>query len=268
LLESVEAALHLGKGKLALIDPESGDRLDFSSAWHCARCDASIRPPTPGSSASIMPWVPAGLAADLAGSSGSTTERALPDHALSIGAGVVKAFQGDTYHECQIDLERNARKRKIDLDTPFEDLSEKDQDWVIRGEGGDPEAAYESGQWYGVKGFFDWLETKTYKMHVRVFLSRFRSYTECRACDGKRLQPESLNYRVGERTLPELWHLPVCELLLGSAAWHYRRAMHRPSCCGTRSFPGSGIWKRSGSDISISTGPPAPSPAARCNGST
>jgi len=213
LLEAIETALHLGKGKLALIEPTSGDRLDFSSAWHCARCDASIRPPTPGLFSFNHALGACRACRGFGRVIGIDYRKALPDHSLSLGAGVVKAFQGDTYQECQIDLERNARKRKIDLDTPFEDLSEADQQWVLRGEGGDPEEAYESGRWYGVKGFFDWLETKTYKMHVRVFLSRFRSYTECRTCEGKRLQPESLNYRIGERALPDLWHLPICELL-------------------------------------------------------
>ena len=213
LLESVETALHLGKGKLALIDPDSGERLDFSSAWHCAKCDSSIRPPVPGLFSFNHALGACRACRGFGRVIGIDYGRALPDHSLSIGAGVVKAFQGDTYQECQIDLERNARRRKIDLDTPFEDLSAADQEWIVRGEGGDPEAAYESGRWYGVKGFFDWLETKTYKMHVRVFLSRFRSYTECRACEGKRLQPEALNYRIGDRTLPDLWHLPVCEFL-------------------------------------------------------
>jgi len=213
LLESLETALRLGKGKVALIEPVSGDRLDFSSVWHCARCDASIRPPSPGLFSFNHALGACRSCRGFGRVIGIDYRKALPDPSLSIGAGAVKAFQGETYQECQIDLERNARKRKIDLDTPFEDLSEKDQEWVLRGEGGDPEEAYESGRWYGVKGFFDWLETKTYKMHVRVFLSRFRSYTECRSCEGRRLQPESLNYRIGERTLPDLWHLPVCELL-------------------------------------------------------
>lgn len=213
LLESLEAGLRLGKGKVALVEPTTGERQDFSSVWHCAACDASIRPPSPGLFSFNHALGACRVCRGFGRVIGIDYRKALPDHSLSIGAGVVKAFQGDTYHECQIDLERNARKRKIDLDTPFEDLAEADQEWVLRGEGGDPEETYESGRWYGVKGFFDWLETKTYKMHVRVFLSRFRSYTECRACEGRRLQPESLNYRIGENTLPDLWRQPISRLL-------------------------------------------------------
>ena len=67
------------------------------------------------------------------------------------------------------------------------------------------EELWQSGGWYGVKGFFDWLETKAYKMHVRIFLSRYRSYTTCDACRGKRLQPESLCFKIEGKALPDLW---------------------------------------------------------------
>jgi excinuclease ABC subunit A len=64
-----------------------------------------------------------------------------------------------------------------------------------------------------VKGFFDWLETKSYKMHVRIFLSRYRSYTTCPVCRGKRLQPEALCFKIRDKALPELWAMPVSELV-------------------------------------------------------
>ncbi|MGY8686828.1 MAG: excinuclease ABC subunit UvrA, partial [Verrucomicrobiales bacterium] len=98
---------------------------------------------------------------------------------------------------------------------PFEDLTQEEQDWVLYGEqgkGGSEEKSWGDDAWYGVQGFFDWLELKLYKMHVRVFLSRFRSYTTCRACGGGRLQPEAMAYKYEGRTLPELWQMPIEEL--------------------------------------------------------
>ncbi len=91
-----------------------------------------------------------------------------------------------------------------------------DQDFVINGEKGAGEYTeedYESDRWYGVRGFFKWLESKTYKMHVRVLLSRYRAYTSCPSCHGGRFQPETLNYRLATAdnvafTLPELAALP------------------------------------------------------------
>ncbi len=213
LLEAVETALHFGKGKVALVEPDSNERLSFSTKWHCASCDTDIREPVAGLFSFNNPL---GACPDCRGFGrviGIDVERALPDKTLSIREGVVKAFQGDKYYECQADLERCAVVQDVDLDTPFEDLPKSDQEWVIKGDGGDPEAAYEIGSWYGVKGFFKWVESKSYKMHVRVFLSRFRSYTECDTCNGTRLQPEALNFRVNDKTLPELWTLSVDELL-------------------------------------------------------
>jgi excinuclease ABC subunit A len=81
---------------------------------------------------------------------------------------------------------------------PVRGAAEGDQDFVINGEkkNGEYEEDEDSGRWYGVRGFFKWLESKTYKMHVRVLLSRYRAYTTCPSCSGGRFQPEALNYRL------------------------------------------------------------------------
>ncbi|MGL5017238.1 MAG: excinuclease ABC subunit UvrA, partial [Luteolibacter sp.] len=151
---------------------------------------------------------------------GIDLEKAVPDKSLSIAQGAIKPFQGERGDECQRDLVRNCRERDIDTKCPFEDLSEDEQEWIYYGDRStddltpdELEELWQSGAWYGVKGFFDWMETKAYKMHVRVFLSRYRSYTTCSACRGKRLQPESLCFKVSGKTLPELWALPIAELL-------------------------------------------------------
>jgi excinuclease ABC subunit A len=85
---------------------------------------------------------------------------------------------------------------------PFEDLLIADQNFVINGETRDDdtdvEELAENDRWYGVRGFFKWLESKTYKMHVRVLLSRYRSYTTCPDCNGGRFQPASLNYKIAD----------------------------------------------------------------------
>ena len=82
---------------------------------------------------------------------------------------------------------------------PFEELPKADQDFVIEGEkrsGEYTDEDYEDDRWYGVRGFFRWLESKTYKMHVRVLLSRYRAYVTCPKCNGGRYQPEALNYKI------------------------------------------------------------------------
>lgn len=90
------------------------------------------------------------------------------------------------------------RKRKAPTNVPFQDLPQKWQDWVVNGDpdyGKDEEHKWPR-TWYGIKGYFRWLESKAYKMHVRVLLSRYRSYTLCPDCQGRRFQPEALLYKV------------------------------------------------------------------------
>ena len=84
-----------------------------------------------------------------------------------------------------------AARRGIPTDVPWRALTDDQRNWVIDGEG-----SWEDRKWYGVKRFFDWLETKSYKMHVRVLLSRYRSYVPCKSCGGARLKPEALLWRL------------------------------------------------------------------------
>src|SRR5439155_3336284 len=93
---------------------------------------------------------------------------------------------------------RACAREEIDIHVPFEELPKADQHFVINGEkrGDYTDEDYEDDRWYGVRGFFRWLESKTYKMHVRVLLSRYRAYTTCPSCKGGRFQPETLNYRI------------------------------------------------------------------------
>ncbi len=139
---------------------------------------------------------------------------AIPDQSLSIDQGALKCWEGQVYRESLDDFRVFAKKRKIPTNVPFASLSAEHREFIIDGE---PGYGDENGKkwpqyWYGVKGFFRWLEKTTYKMHVRVFLSRYRTYNPCPDCGGQRLQPESLCWKWRGRTLPELYQLPVSDL--------------------------------------------------------
>ncbi|PYK27645.1 MAG: hypothetical protein DME52_03525, partial [Verrucomicrobia bacterium] len=97
--------------------------------------------------------------------------KAIPDRSLSIKQGAVRVFRGAEFGESQKDLLRACAREEIDINVPFEELPKTDQDFVIDGErrsGDYTDEDYENDRWYGVRGFFRWLESKTYKMHVRV----------------------------------------------------------------------------------------------------
>jgi excinuclease ABC subunit A len=212
LAEAVETALTLGKGKVILINRENGGQHVFSRGWHCASCDLTLRGPSPGLFSFNNPLGACPACRGFGRTLGIDLSRALPDHSLSIKEGVVRAFQGERGRECREDLLRCAGIRGVNPSIPFGDLSKTDQKWILYGEKSDAGDNRQRGRWYGVQGFFDWLETKSYKMHVRVFLSRYRCYSTCKACRGARLQPEALNYRVNGRTLPDFWAMPIVSL--------------------------------------------------------
>src|SRR3954466_199690 len=139
----------------------------------------------------------------------------MPDLSLSIGDGVIKCWESEIYGESKKDLLVWTRKKKIPTNVPFASLTPAQQTFIIDGEPGYGEANNKAGPqyWYGVKGFFRWLQKNTYKMHVRVFLSRYRAYNPCPDCGGQRLQPESLCWKWQGKTIPELYQLPVSDLL-------------------------------------------------------
>ena len=134
----------------------------------------------------------------------------IPDQSKSIADGAIRAFQGDVYSESLRDLLRAAKKHKIRTDIPWSKLSQRELKFIMEGEPGYRQGA---NQWYGVRRFFEWLNSKLYKMHVRVFLSKFRSYAECPDCHGTRLQPESLCWKWQDHTLPALYRKSITELL-------------------------------------------------------
>ena len=136
---------------------------------------------------------------------------------LSVRDGAIHIFEGEgkVFSECKKDLMRAWRKssRQVRLDVPWKDLKQWERDWLMYGDGSDPDEMYERGLWYGIAGFFKYLESRTHKMHVRVYLSRFRVYQECPSCHGRRLRPEALQFKLGGKSLPDLFCMPMDELL-------------------------------------------------------
>ncbi|MEI7928749.1 MAG: excinuclease ABC subunit UvrA, partial [Verrucomicrobiales bacterium] len=235
LLEALESAFHLGKGRASLTEPSSFNvgsstfdvQRSFSNTWHNPATGFTLRAPVPSLFSFNNPLGACPKCRGFGRVIGLDLDKAVPDPGLSIRKGAIKPFQGERGDECQKDLLRHCRERDIDITCPWEDLDEEVREWIYYGDrknkegtGGSPgdmedlEELWRDGKWYGVKGFFDWLETKSYKMHVRVFLSRYRSYTACPDCRGKRLQPEALCFKVSGKTLPDLWALPVSDLQL------------------------------------------------------
>src|SRR5208282_5307776 len=205
-VEACEQAYHFGKGKLAireLVPYASGGGLKatspqpFSNRRHCADCDIEYREPTPALFSFNHPVGACPTCRGFGRIISIDYDLALPDRSRTLAQGVVRPWQTGLGAECQDDLLRTCRQFGVPTDVPFNQLPKKWQDLVIEGEPGyGKDDAHEWPRaWYGVKGYFRWLESKAYKMHVRVLLSRYRAYTPCPDCGGSRFQPEALLYR-------------------------------------------------------------------------
>jgi excinuclease ABC subunit A len=202
VLESLEAALRVGRGRINIHvvsdddPPRSLACWRYSSELHCAECDLSYREPLPSSFSFNSPLGACESCRGFGRTMGIDYGLVIPDESKSLRAGAIRPWQTKSNAECQEDLLKFAKKRGIPLDRPWRELSAEQRAWVIEGEGD-----WSKGVWYGARRFFAWLETKAYKMHVRVLLSRYRAYTPCAACAGARLKPEALLWRLGSAEL-------------------------------------------------------------------
>ena len=125
----------------------------------------------------------------------------IPNPLLSLKQGAIEPFTKPTHAWAQKELVKYAAHAGIDMNTPFADLPDYQQNNIIYGDDG----------WRGLKGFFAFLETKKYKLHVRVFLAKFRGYTKCPDCDGQRLRQAARDVKIGMRSLPEILELSISE---------------------------------------------------------
>ncbi len=193
VVEALEIALKYGKGRVQVRTLNSQlSTLNFSADLHCPDCDIHYRDPSPNLFSFNSPLG----ACDKCRGFGRTIEidydRVVPNPALTLAGGAIKIWQSESYRECQDDMMEFAPRAGCPTDAPWEKLPEKWKRWVIDGEG-----RWEDRKWYGLKRFFAWLETKTYKMHVRVLLSRYRAYVPCPDCGGARLKSDALCWRIG-----------------------------------------------------------------------
>ncbi|MGA7539665.1 MAG: hypothetical protein WBW93_12960 [Steroidobacteraceae bacterium] len=178
--------------------PQSLATWRYSSTLHCAECDRSYLEPTPSLFSFNSPLGACETCRGFGRTIGIDYGLVIPDETRSLRGGAVKPWQTKSYAECQQDMEKFAKKRGVPLDVPWRELKAEHRRWVIEGEGG-----WSKGVWYGAKRFFAWLESRSYKMHVRVLLSRYRAYTPCEACGGARLKRQGLLWRVGDQALAD-----------------------------------------------------------------
>jgi excinuclease ABC subunit A len=206
LIDSIELALRFGAGVMHAHPlgeaAATAEPLAFSARRHCARCDREYREPVPNLFSFNSPVGACPTCHGFGRTIEIDYDLVIPDPRRTLAAEAVKPWAYPAYAECQRELMAFCVKRRIPTDRPWAELPKGVQDLVLHGAG---EA------FYGIDGFFDWLKTKSYKMHIRVMLSRFRDYVPCKDCRGTRLKPEALLYRVGGLSIGEFYALSIAE---------------------------------------------------------
>ena len=201
IVDSLEQAFRFGNGRADVwIMPDR--HLAFSNSLECASCKIKYSKALPNLFSFNSPIGACETCRGFGRNIDIDLDLIIPDSQRSLEEGAIKPWGDPHDHRMEfMDMMAFCRRSKIPTHIPFERLTKAQKMKIIEG----------TPDYYGIRGFFRWLETKTYKMHVRVYLSRYRSYTVCPDCKGTRFKKESLLYRIGAFNIGQVYSLNVDE---------------------------------------------------------
>jgi len=208
LSDSIEMAWKEGEGKIkvVIIDTNQSPQFTvhiFSSQNACDKCNIELPKPYP----LLFSFNhPVGACPDCKGFGNILRydeDLFIPDKSLSLSKGTIEPWNKPAYRWWRQQLIKNADKEGIDIDKPYSKFTEKEKALLFKG----------SSSFYGIDDFFEEMENKRYKLHIRVFLSRYRKPVTCSQCSGKRLRKESLAYKLSGLDIAELCNMPLSEII-------------------------------------------------------
>jgi excinuclease ABC subunit A len=202
LVDSIELAYREGHGE-AVVQFADGDQqsLAFSERFECRRCGLAYQEPEPILFSFNSPYGACPRCQGFGNTIDYDPDLVVPDKGLSLGAGAIEPWTKPRYRFLAAEMRRYARASGIPLDVPFAQLPEKQREAIFRGD--------RAQGFHGVQGFFQWLERKKYKLHVRVFLSRYRGYALCPECQGSRLRPEARAVKIDGLSIADVSRMSV-----------------------------------------------------------
>ena len=180
-------------------DGEPPQRLRFSERFECKQCDIRYTEPEPRLFSFNNPFGACPRCQGFGNTIDFDLNLVIPNKALTLAEGAIEPWTKPKYRPLATEMRRYARAANIPLDVPWQDLTSEQQDFIINGD----------GKFWGVRGFFQHLERKKYKLHVRVFISRYRGYSVCSDCGGLRLRREARQVKIGGKDICQVTALTV-----------------------------------------------------------
>ena len=199
LVDSLEVCFR--EGHAAIVETTEGAQLKYSDQYICKYDGTRYEEPEPTLFSFNSPFGACPTCQGFGNTIGIDYGLVIPNPLKTLKEGAIEPFTRPTHAWAQKELAKYAASSGVDMNVPFADLPDYQQNCVIYGDDG----------WRGLKGFFQWLETKKYKLHVRVFLAKYRGYTKCPDCEGQRLRQEARDVKIGGRSLPDVVEMSVAD---------------------------------------------------------
>jgi excinuclease ABC subunit A len=195
LTDSIETAYVEAGGTAFALEDGTGKTHVFSERFECQKCRLTYEAPQPRLFSFNNPFGACPTCHGFGNIIELDLDLVVPDKTKTIQQGAIEPWTKSHYRAQLAELKRAAKTASIRLDVPWKDLTDNERELIVEGDRKDYD---------GIRGFFRWLERKKYKVHVRVFLSRYRGYLTCPECDGARLRREARDIRVGGRTIDQV----------------------------------------------------------------
>jgi excinuclease ABC subunit A len=201
LAEAIQSGFQLGNGKIDVMVQE-GERISFNRSFSCNRCGRNFSEPEPLLFSFNSPIGACPTCQGFGRIIGIDWEKVIPDPKKTLKEKPFAPWNTPAYEDLYEYLWEACRRHRIPTQKPFEELRPNQKEILL----------YGKGEFIGLKGFFEWMEGKRYKVHYRVFLSKYRAYTPCPACHNTRLKEEALHVLVGGKNITQLCEMPISDL--------------------------------------------------------
>lgn len=206
LAEAIEKGFEMGDGRLRVLAAEAGGAgglpVVFDRRFHCRDCGKEFPRPTPHLFSFNSPLGACPECEGFGRIVDINMDKVIPNKRLSLRDGAIAPWSTPAYSDFQLDFLAAAERLGYSTELPYSQLGEEAQAWILEGDRENP----------GITGFFEWLESRRYKTHVRILLARYRSYRTCPSCKGSRLTDEALAVRIGRRNIADLAATSIADL--------------------------------------------------------